>query len=118
MAIGVEATGLVGERHLGVVSDNGDVLSRVEADGSDMSRPMEIDFFVAVPSSQAGQIVASRAAELGFSATLECDRETNAWTCYCSMTLVPEVNTVSSLEKRLDELAREVGGHADGFGSR
>ena len=88
----------------------------VEA-GSDLSRPMEMDFFVAVPDQAAGEAVAARAHLLGFATSVEHDDEDGAWTCYCTKTIVPEYATVVRIERELDRIGREFGGHGDGFGS-
>lgn len=92
-------------------------LVRIAEGGSDLTRPMAMDFFVAVPSAEAGRIVAARAVALGFSSTVERDEETRSWICYCTKTLIPELFTVAAIERQLDRLAQEVGGWIDGFGS-
>lgn len=102
-------------------ADNADAtaaaLQRIRDHGSDMSRPMAIDFFVAVPSKEAGDSVARRADALGFRTSVEQDSQTHDWTCYCTKTLVPELSAVIAIERELDEIGRLYGGHADGFGS-
>jgi hypothetical protein len=92
-------------------------LRRYEEAGSDRSRPMSIDFFVAVPNEAVGHVVEVRTAPMGFTSTVEQDDETGEWTCYCSITIVPTFERVVALERLLDRLARELGGHGDGFGS-
>ena len=92
-------------------------LERLARDGSDLSKALEMDFFVAVPDAAAGKIVASRVKPLGLRACVEQDTETGEWTCYCTGVLVPRLADVVSIERRLDELAADVGGHSDGFGS-
>ena len=37
---------------------DGDALRRVAATGANMSRPMEIEFFVAIPDREAGEAIA------------------------------------------------------------
>jgi hypothetical protein len=95
----------------------GEALRRYAAQGSDLSRPMEIDFFVAVPDREAGERVAQRSRELGLMTSVEQDQATGDWTCYCKKTLVPSYEAVRAIERLLDEIARQFGGHADGFGS-
>ena len=95
----------------------GAALRRLADDGSDLSKPMAMDFFVAVPSQEAGAAVARGAKERGFEASVEQDSETGHWTCYCTITLVPEYAAVVAIEGELDALARQHRGHADGFGS-
>ncbi len=92
-------------------------LERIALDGSDMSRPLDMDFFVAVPDAAAGNVVATRAAELGFATNVEQDAESQEWTCYCTKRLVPTFDAVVAIEQQLEALARDVGGYADGFGT-
>jgi Regulator of ribonuclease activity B len=95
----------------------GQALKRFAKTGSDLTKPMEIDFFVAVPSEDAGNKVALKAGELGFATSVEQDDVTLDWTCYCTKILVPEYSDVVKIEQQLDSIGREFGGHADGFGS-
>lgn len=92
-------------------------LDRIARDGSDLDHPLKMDFFVAVPHERAGRIMAGRVAELGFDTSVEQDTETGDWTCYCTKVLVPTYDTVVAIESQLDSLARDIGGHADGFGT-
>lgn len=92
-------------------------LARIARDGSDMTRPLEMDFFVAVPDVHAGKVVAARAAQLGFVTSVEQDAESGDWTCYCTKELVPRFDAVVAIEQQLDAIGRDVGGYADGFGT-
>ncbi|MEZ4297501.1 MAG: ribonuclease E inhibitor RraB [Polyangiaceae bacterium] len=94
-----------------------DALRRIEQDGSDLTRPLSMDFFVAVPDQASGSMVASRAEKLGFSTSVEQDSDTEAWTCYCTKQLVPAYESVVALESLLSSLAADVGGYTDGFGT-
>ena len=55
-------------------------LKRIAEDGSDLTRPLEMDFFVTVLDESSGRAVASRAAALGFETRVEQDPETGEWT--------------------------------------
>lgn len=92
-------------------------LERIAEAGSDLSRPLTMDFFVAVPDEESGRAVAARADSLGFETSLSLDEETQEWTCYCTKTLVATYERVRGIESQLDGLARDLGGYSDGFGS-
>lgn len=94
-----------------------DAIDQWQSDGSDLSQPMEIDFFVAVPDEASGQTVATAAQALGFATNVEQDSDSAEWTCYCTITIVPSFEAVRAAELQLDEIAKKVGGYADGFGS-
>jgi hypothetical protein len=97
--------------------ETGEALRLIEENGSDLSQPMEMEFFVAVPSEEAGREIARRAEALGFDALVEYDEEDAAWTCYCVKTMIPAYEAVVGVEKQLGALAEPFGGYADGFGS-
>ena len=103
----------------GLFRDQGtvDALDRMARDGSDMTRPMRIDFCVAVPSEQAGHAVGHRAAALGYEISVDRDADDGVWTCSCSVWVVASYDNVTRIEQQLDALGREHGGHIDGFGS-
>ena len=91
---------------------------RMYADeGWDLSKPMDMDFFVVVPSEAIGHVVVVRTAPMGFTSRLEQEDDSGEWTVNCAITIVPTFERVIALERLLDRLARELGGFADGFGS-
>jgi regulator of RNase E activity RraB len=97
--------------------ETGEALREILKNGSDLTRPMEIDFFVAVPSKKTGNQVALKAKALGFKISVEQDDETGDWTCYCTKTLIPEYSKVVKIEKQLSSISKVYGGYSDGFGS-
>ena len=97
-------------------TDTGQALKRLEDDGSDLSKPMLIDFFVSVPSEASGKLVASEADSLGFNTSVEKDDDGD-WTCYCETTLIPSYTTIVNIEEKLNNIAIKYGGYSDGFGS-
>ena len=92
-------------------------LKNYEVNGSDLTKPMEIDFFIAINSQAEGDLVSFKVQALGFKASVEQDIETSQWTCYCTKTIIPEYFKVSRIENLLDTIARAHGGYYDGFGS-
>jgi hypothetical protein len=96
--------------------DDGDALRRVAADGADMSAPMDIDFFVAVPDEAAGRAVATSADARGYRTSVDRD-EDGAWTCYCTRSMLATYDGVVAAQKELGELARPHGGSPDGWGT-
>jgi regulator of RNase E activity RraB len=99
---------------------DGDALRRIQADGSDMSRPMDIDFAVAVPDEAAGNSVAEGAKALGYKTDVVHDLgedDGESWTCYCTRRMIPTHQGLLNAQEQLDELGRRFGGYADGWGS-
>jgi hypothetical protein len=95
----------------------GKALKEYIRNGSDLRKPMKIDFFVAVPSEEQGKQVSLKARDLGFQTSVEKDEKTLAWTCYCTKTLIPQYSEVIKIENQLNSISRPYGGYSDGFGS-
>ncbi|MGB5213371.1 MAG: ribonuclease E inhibitor RraB [Anderseniella sp.] len=93
----------------------GDALQRLVDDGSDLSQPMAMDFFPAVPDRGAAETIEPDVQKLGFETSIS--EEEGEWTLYCTKTIIPSYDNVASIESTLHRVAQRVGGHADGFGS-
>lgn len=97
---------------------DGDALRRLAADGSDFSRPMCVDFQVAVPDETAANGLAGVAYKLGYRvkiyASPECSRP---WTCECSVRMLFTYDGIIAIQSELAALAEPFGGCPDGWGS-
>lgn len=96
---------------------DGHALRMLERNGSNLSRPMEIDFAVAVPGEAAALAVARLAGVAGYRPSVSRDDESGAWTCYCSRSMVPAYEALVHAQAELDRLAGPVGGASDGWGT-
>lgn len=96
---------------------DGDALRRVAALGSDMTRPMEIDFIVAVPDREAGEALVRLAIEAGYHPELTYDEQEDAWDCCCRETMLPSYEGVTAAQRELEGLSRPLGGRTDGWGT-
>ena len=92
---------------------DGDALRRVASIGADMSRPMEIDCFVAVPNRELGEAVAMVAVGAGYRAKVVHNAEDDAWDCYCTKAMLATYDGVVGAQQELDELSRPFGGQCD-----
>jgi hypothetical protein len=97
--------------------DDGDALRRVASCGNDMSRPMDIDFFVVPPAPSSGSMIAEVAARAGYRTQLLRDDEDGGLTCYCTKRMLATHEGVLRAQQELDELSRPLGGHTDGWGT-
>lgn len=97
--------------------EDGQALEQIETQGSDMSLPMEIDFFIAVPSVEAGEAVSSAIRRLGFSPSVELDDETGQWTCYAAKTMVATYESIIEAQSKLSQVSEPLGGSTDGWGT-
>lgn len=96
---------------------DGDAMRRVIQSGSDILRPMVVDFHVAVPNEEAGRRVVVAATEKMFEAKLYCDEESVRWTCSCSRAMLLEYKALLRAQAQLDLLSTPFGGYADGWGT-
>lgn len=85
--------------------------------GSNLSKPMEIDFFVAVPNPEIGALLKPLIEPLGFKCSLEQDEETSDWTLYCFILVIPAYATIIDIQKRLNDISNPYGAKSDGWGT-
>jgi len=96
---------------------DGDALRRVAATGNEMSKPMDIDFQIAVPDEAAATRVAVEAAKLGYRISIYESMPCCPWTCNCTRTMLAEYDAIIAVQAELDAIARPLGGYADGWGA-
>jgi regulator of RNase E activity RraB len=99
---------------------DGDALRQVVSIGSDMSRPMDIDFEIATPDEAAAERVADEVAKLGYRISIDFyDKEgtRDPWTCNCTRTMVAEYDAIIAVQAELDAIARPLGAYVDGWGT-
>ena len=95
---------------------DGDALRRIAQDGSDMSKPMEIEFAVAAPDEDSARAIAKAAASRGYRTDVDRDGA-GTWSCYCARSMVATYKAVVEGQAELDALSRLHGGYADGWGT-
>lgn len=106
---------------------DGEVLRMIAEDGHDMTQPMDVEFHVAAATEEVAEKIAEAAVELGYEAFIDFDdgseddevedEITEPWTCTCRMTMVLEYDAIMAAQAALDEIARPLGGYADGWGT-
>ena len=96
---------------------DGEALRRIAEDGSDMSKPMSIDFHVAAPSKTDAELIAATVTKHDYEASISFDEETAAWTVWCSRDMIATHKNVVEAQSQLDELSKPFDGYSDGWGS-
>jgi regulator of RNase E activity RraB len=95
---------------------DGEALRRIARDGSDLSKPMFINFHVAVPDKPSAKKLAAIAQKLGYRikvfASPECVLR---WTCECSTRMVAAYESVIAVQNELADLSEPFGGRPDGW---
>ncbi len=97
---------------------DGDALRRVLSDGSDMSRPMYVDFHVSVPDEASAKALAAVTLKLGYRVSVyDSPKFSPLWTCQCSTRMLVTYESVIAIQQELGEISAEFGGHPDGWGT-
>jgi len=93
-------------------------LRRFVDGGSDLSKPMCIDFQVAVPDETAAKGLADVVYKLGYRVKIYASPECSLpWTCQCSTRMLASYEVVIAIQAELARLAMPFRGHPDGWGS-
>lgn len=97
---------------------DGDALRRVAHDGSDLTKPMLIDFHVAVPDEASARGLGGVAAKLGYHVSVYDSAEcTLPWTCQCSTRMLATYENVIAIQKELANIGQRFGAVPDGWGT-
>ena len=105
---------------------DGEVLRAIAEDGNDMTQPMSVDFHVAAATEDTAEQIATAADKLGYETSIDFDdgedaeedeEITEPWTCTCTKQMLLEYDGVMAAQAELDEIARPLGGYADGWGT-
>jgi regulator of RNase E activity RraB len=97
---------------------DGGALRRTLECGSDMSKPMYINFQVAAPDDDSARAIAKVAGELGYRVQIyesaECRLQV---TCECSTRMVATYGSVIAIQQELAIISKPFGGIPDGWGT-
>jgi len=95
---------------------DGDSLRRIAEDGSDLTKPMFVDFQVAVPDRSSAEQLAVAAGNLGYRTKIyESAERALLWTCECSTRMIGTYEAVISFQEELEDISRPLGGIPDGW---
>jgi hypothetical protein len=84
---------------------DGGALRSVEKEGSDMSKPMYIDFQVAAADNATAEAIGAAARKLGYRVRLYDSPGTEMpWTCECSTRMLATYDGVIAIQAELPAL--------------
>ncbi len=95
----------------------GDAIRRWIADGSDLTRPIVIEFFIAVPDEITGKRLAAAPYFAEFKISVEQDDPPAGWTCYLSKSMLVTYQALTAIEQALEAQAVQHDASYEGFGS-
>ena len=93
------------------------LIERLRRSGADPFRPVEVDFFVALPNEEAATRVAGRLQTEGFVADVRplADSIDYPWSVHALKTMTINVHGIREVSQRMRALAAECGGRYDGW---
>jgi len=109
---------------------DGAVLADLAAQGVDMSKPLLIEFPVAVPDEASAESCFKAVTKAGYDSHIEYDEGEPdydsdvddedelgpAWTVYAEVRMIPEYSEILRIQAELGQIARPFGGKSDGWG--
>ncbi len=110
---------------------DGAVLTNLRATGVDMTRPLLIEFPVAVPDESSANRTMKALVDAGYDSEIDFDEgEPNedgvidadddefgpSWTVYANVRMVPVYDEIIRIQSDLDRLSQPLGGYSDGWG--
>jgi hypothetical protein len=96
---------------------DGDALRKVASNGSDMARPMVIEYSIAVPDKATAKRVAEMVAPRGYDPSIVHDDESKSWTVYCSRSMLATYDGVVCAQRELNSWVQPYGAECDGWGT-
>lgn len=93
------------------------VLIQLKKEGSDLSKPHNIELFLYFPTKEAAQKAANKIEAKGFNAEVYNAAEGDDWVCYTTKTMVPELQAIQKISASFNKLANSLGGKYDGWGT-
>lgn len=111
---------------------DGAALADLAEQGVDMTRPLLIEFPVAVPDEAAANKTRMAMTRAGYDAHIDYDEGEPdddgeidpddeeygpLWTVFATIKMVPEYNEIIRIQADLDRLARPFGGNSEGWGA-
>ena len=110
--------------------DDGAVLAQLAAQGVDMTKPLLIEFPVAVPDEASAEGCLKAMTNARYASHIEYDEGEPdydpdnddeeefgpSWTVYANVKMVPEYKEIVRIQSELNKIARQFGGSSDGWG--
>lgn len=98
-------------------SGNADAILRLVADGSDLARPMQVDFTALIEDDVDLPALRAAVEGLGYSVEFHRDEDDDGLDCVCTRTMLVSEASVGACERELGQVLARFGAELDGWGS-
>lgn len=98
--------------------DNGQMLAAMAEAGIDLSRELEVDFFLVFEDKRDAESALEELSQSDQAGELELnfDEESNQWEVIVCVPMVPEYDALVAKETQLNAFAQQFDGISDGWG--
>jgi regulator of RNase E activity RraB len=93
------------------------VIQQLQDAGSDLTKPHLIEFFLYFPNEQAAHNAAARVRSAGFDSKVQLGADNKNWLCLAMKSMVPSPEALVGIRTQFVELASQLGGEYDGWGT-
>jgi len=94
------------------------VLAQLRKAGSDLSKPHNLEFFLYFPTQSIAEESALPMRNAGFRVDVKRAAQGDAWLCFATKTMVPELPDLQKIRHDFDTLAVSKDGEYDGWGTQ
>lgn len=96
---------------------NGDMLQALADAGVDLSKSLELDFYLVFPDKQKAETALNALTALDEGGEVELNfNDLEQWELIVSLNMVPDHTAITAKEAELDKFAKKFGGYNDGWG--
>ena len=98
--------------------DNGKMLAAMVESGIDLSKPLDVDFFLLFEDKRDADVAYENLPSLDLKAVIELNLndEIGKWELIVCVNMVPEYDLLVERESFLNDFAHDFGGMSDGWG--
>lgn len=96
---------------------DGNAIRSVIADGSDVTRPMVVDFHIECPDVPSAEAIGSKIPRDEFAVSIDQDSESGTVTCECSKRMLLQYSELIRIQRQLTDVASPFGGRCEAWGT-
>ena len=96
---------------------DGKVLNLMKDKGADFSKEHGIEFFLYFPDKKSVNTAKYHLEKLGFEVDISKDESHSEWLCLATAKIIPGYITLKRFRKKFEQLAEQLNGDYDGWGT-